>query len=642
MRHRQFVLAMATRHRRLDSWAERAVNIFAIFVLAVACLFANDLVHANERPRRVLMLHAYNYMFPSTTVAADSARKRWAERTPLKIEMDGEFLDLVRTSDPGHELRTIAYLREKYANIPLDLVMSMGGEAFPFVIKHREAFASKVPVVFTGVSPASYSLFRPPPDVTGILIELDLNKTLALAQSLQPNARRLIVIAGSSALDRRWQVTARRVIESQPRTFETTYLFELPYEALIAEVSRVPRDAMVLVLTVFADSGGKTFVPGELGTELANRSAAPVYSPYIHMLGKGILGGFNETYESIGKAAADMALEILEGKNPATIPPRLNPERTYRVDYNALQRWRLSEKNLPPDTIVMFKPPSIWEQHRGYVIAALAVMALLTAFIVALLIQSRRRQAAEAESALQKEQVAHLMRVSVLGELSGAIAHEINQPLTAISTNAHAALDMVPQNVPEFMELRETLQDIIQEDDRAGQVISRIRNLLKKGSKASESINLNDLVGATLGLLKSELINRRIDIKTELAAAIPPVVGDPVQIQQVLLNLLMNAMDAMARTPWADRRIRVSTRVAGEDVVEVCVLDRGDGIGDGNKSRAFEPFFTTKEHGLGLGLTICSTIAQAHGGTLTLENESEGGAVAVFTLPVQKTLVAAK
>ena len=166
-------------------------------------------------------------------------------------------------------------------------------------------------------------------------------------------------------------------------------------------------------------------------------------------------------------------------------------------------------------------------------------------------------RAAEAETALQRQEVAHLMRVSVLGELSGAIAHEVNQPLTAILSNAQAALHLLAQNSPNLAEVRDALQDIVHEDNRAGEVIHRLRSLLKKGESKSELVDLNDLVNSTIALLRSELIGRRITVETDLAADLPVTSGDSVQLQQVLLNLIMNAMDAMASTPVARRLVRV-------------------------------------------------------------------------------------
>jgi PAS domain S-box-containing protein len=252
------------------------------------------------------------------------------------------------------------------------------------------------------------------------------------------------------------------------------------------------------------------------------------------------------------------------------------------------------------------------------------------------------QKTAESEYELQRQEVTHLMRVSVLGELSGAIAHEVNQPLTAILSNAQAALYMLAQDKPDLAEVRDALQDIVQEDNRAGEVVHRLRSLLKKGKTRTEPVEINELVDQTISLLRNELIGRRIVVETDLAGDLPAHSGDSVQLQQVLLNLVMNAMDAMASTPAAQRLIAISTCTTPAGAIEVLVKDRGPGIKPVQNGRLFEPFYTTKEHGLGLGLAICSTIVQAHGGTISLSDNAGDGAVAGFRLPAQEMMVAAQ
>ncbi len=316
------------------------------------------------------MLHGFNYTFPATTRIGEAARKSLLERS-RKIEVDAEFLDLARAAEPDYEPRMADFLRQKYARRPPDVIMTLGSAALPFLLKHRDAIAPNTPVVFTAVSAQGYAETQAPPGVTGIISTFDLRKTLELAGSLQPDARQLFVIAGSGATDRRWQSVARAVVESSQRKFETTYLFDLTYEALISKLRQVPRDAIVILLTVFADAAGNSFIPADVAPELSAISPAPVYAPYDTFISKGIVGGFVETFESVGVAAADMILEILAGKDPATLPPRANPEQVYRVDFRAMQRWGLHEGNLPPGAIVLNKQPTLWDQYRAQVIGAL-------------------------------------------------------------------------------------------------------------------------------------------------------------------------------------------------------------------------------------------------------------------------------
>ena len=250
-------------------------------------------------------------------------------------------------------------------------------------------------------------------------------------------------------------------------------------------------------------------------------------------------------------------------------------------------------------------------------------------------------KAAESEAAVQRLELAHLMRVSVSGELSGAIAHELNQPLTAILANAQAALQLLSHQPPALEEVRDALADIVHEDNRAGEVIKRLRGLLKKGESRTEPIDVNELVEATMSLLHSELIARQVGMTMDLAPGLPVVMGDPIQLQQVILNIVMNAMDAMAPTPPGHRRIEIRTGFDHRGYLSVSIHDSGAGIKSGEK-RLFEPFYTTKEHGLGLGLALCATIAEAHGGMLTLTNHDRGGAVATLSLPVEEYRVAAE
>jgi PAS domain S-box-containing protein len=246
------------------------------------------------------------------------------------------------------------------------------------------------------------------------------------------------------------------------------------------------------------------------------------------------------------------------------------------------------------------------------------------------------RKAAEAEAELQRRELAHLMRVSQVGALSGGLAHELTQPLTAILANAQAARTMLSGKVRNLEDLKGALDDIIADDLRAGEVIQRLRTLLKNGKGDVEAVNIPDLVNSTLRLLNNELISRHVKTKVMAATDVGSVEGDPVQLQQVLLNLVMNALEAMMNTDARRRSLTLISRRV-DDQIELKVVDRGTGIDAGHEASLFTAFFTTKERGLGLGLAICSTIIERHGGSLSLSNNAEGGATARFCLPAQRT-----
>lgn len=243
---------------------------------------------------------------------------------------------------------------------------------------------------------------------------------------------------------------------------------------------------------------------------------------------------------------------------------------------------------------------------------------------------------AETETNLQRQEIAHLMRVSMLGELSGGLAHELTQPLTAILSNAQAGKMLLAEGAPNLSEVGNILEDIITEDNRAGEVIHRLRGLLKKGEVKYEAVELNALIVSTLRLLHSELISRRVTVNTELASDLLPARGDPVQLQQILLNLVMNAVDAMDEISPPRRMIAIRTETTEKGEVEVRIADHGTGVPPSDHQHVFRPFFTTKKRGLGLGLSICSSIIKSHGGTLALQNNPDEGATAIFRLPSQK------
>jgi signal transduction histidine kinase/integral membrane sensor domain MASE1 len=245
------------------------------------------------------------------------------------------------------------------------------------------------------------------------------------------------------------------------------------------------------------------------------------------------------------------------------------------------------------------------------------------------------RKSAEAEAEQRRRELTHLMRVSQMGQLSGSLAHELSQPLTAILAKAEVARVLLRETPCDSKAVTAAVDTIIREDQRAGEIIKRMRSLLKNKELTVEPIDINDLCQGVRMLLHVELINKGATLDIVPAPDLPIIFGDSVQLQQVLINLVMNAIEAAHRVDALRRTVVITIRRLGADKVEIAVRDNGPGIGADEQAHLFEPFFTTKERGLGLGLPICSTILRRHGGTLSLENNDGHGVTAFLRLPIR-------
>jgi PAS domain S-box-containing protein len=760
---------MAADHRGITSRSNASAALRGGCVFVILFLLGAWPASADDPRRRIYFLESLQPTQAAAIRTIEAFEKRLAEKTPERFDIFIDYLELGRFPGEEHAARSARILTGKYGEAAPDVLITMGRAAIAFMLKYRDVIAPRSPVIFASVTDRDAVAAASLANALFVTTRYNFAKTLELARRLQPDAKNIVLVAGSSDYDRLWFNDARAELAPYRGQYQIRYLIGLPHDDMLRELSRLPADTIVLMSFVFQDGTGRPRVPPEVAAEVARASGAPVYAPASTFFGQGIVGGYMDSYEAHGVAAADLAFEILSGKAVAALPRQTTPAFQYRVDARQLAHWGLAAKDLPAETVVAFREPTIWEEHRTLILAAVLAFAVQTAGLAFLLITRRQRRraerllkeseermtfaaasvnlglwqfdwdtgalwttercralfglksdvaltrspflnvvhpedrenviaslrqaadagrsavsdlrvvlpdgqirwirlrarshangrsasrrtsgtviditdqkVAEAEAALQREEIAHLMRVNTLGELSGAIAHEINQPLTAILSNAQAALHLLARETPDLSEVHDALQDIVQEEKRAGEVIRRLRNLLKKGEKKDELLDVNSLVNGTVALLKNELISRGINAKLDLAKSTPAIYGDPIQLQQVLLNLVMNAMDAMAATPAAQRTVEISTRTAGAGAVEVRVEDRGSGIRAGEESRLLQPFFSTKEHGLGLGLTICSTIVEAHGGKLSLANRDGGGAVAAFSIPAQEILMAAQ
>ena len=338
---------------------------------------------------------------------------------------------------------------------------------------------------------------------------------------------------------------------------------------------------------------------------------------------------------------ADLALEILAGASPSSLAPRATSGNADRVDWRQLKRWNISETTVPPGAEVRFREFSLWEQYRWHMMGILALVLAQAAIIAWLYFEHHRRRIAERELRRRLLEVIHLNRTATAGALSASIAHELNQPLGAIQSYAEAAELYLKADPPNIERVEGILANIRRDDQRAAEIINHFRGLLKKSEAVElQEFDVNDVVRNSLHILDAEALKRGVSLSAYHAEGSLPVRADQVHLQQVILNLAINGMDAMQSCAPGNGKMSIQTALVGRSAVEVSVADSGTGIPAGKLNEIFDAFYTTKRLGTGLGLSIARTIVETYGGKIWAENRPGGGAAFRFTLPLSKGLSA--
>jgi PAS domain S-box-containing protein len=830
--------------------------------------------------KTVLVLYGERLSIPAMRLTEQGLSAGLSRAAGWNLEIYSEYLDLTRfpTAEYGDDL--VRYLRVRYGSRKPDVLITVVNNALQFALEHRDELFPGVPIVFANVDHREVEGKAMPPNVSGLWMAWDYQRTLELALQVQPKTREVVCVAGTGLEEQAWNTEARKVLGSFATRVRTRWLDKLPLQAMLDEVARLPLDSVVLYIPMLRDGIGESVSPFEVARQLAEASRVPVYGLSRPQLEQGIIGGALLDFSAIGSKTAALAFRVLAGeKLPALSEPdpATNP---MLINWPALKKWHVSNSGIPGEATILYREPGLWERHPRLIVATIAVLILQSLLIVVLIIQRARLKRAEgllreseermslaaeaatlgmwvwdvarddlwmtdkgralfglapdsrpdfetlisrvhpedrapraaaikralknqaeyaieyrvllpdgtlrwinarghckgtrlfgvsmevtankqAQDALresearfrimadtapvmiwmsgadklctffnkgwldftgrsldrelgngwaegvhredfdrcfetyvnsfdarklftmeyrlrrndgvyrwvldngapryasdgaflgyigsciditerkqaelqlrqQRDELAHLSRVTTLGDLATTLAHELNQPLGAIHSNAEAAEILLQKNPPDLNEMRAILNDIRQDGWRAGEIIRRMRSLLRRHQLKMERIEVQGLIEALGGLLQAVVISRKARLRILAAPKLPPVWGDAVQLQQVLLNLILNALEVMIDYPAAEREVVVRAVPSGTWGVEITVIDQGPGFTKEKLARLFEPFFTTKKDGMGFGLAICQKIIEAHGGQLSAENNSDQGATIRFTLP---------
>ncbi len=614
---------------RPRAWAHRCARALRC-VLFTAALMASLNAHAVEAgtPWRVAILMAADPALPAMQQHDRALRAALQAAAPNGVTFFTDSIDTYRFDYRRFATQFIELQRRKYQGQQIDLIIGVGDRAIEAVRDQRDVVWPGTPVVLAALDEQALEGAQIPNDMVAVRWSLDIEGTLSLIESLQPDARRLIVVGGSTDFDR---ALSERVVNRARARWQTESWNTLPISELRERLSRLDTSTAVFYTTISRSVNGESMFPGVVLAELTAASKAPIYGLYDSYFGRGLTAGSVIDIERSGREAAQAAISILSGTAGA---PRTRTQALTRcsADYRQLRQFELPLSALPPDCDLRNPPRNLWTEYRQTVLVAGTVLLLQAVTIGALLLQRRWRRRAEADAGQRGIELARAMRFAAMGELTASIAHEINQPLGAILANADAAELMLRNGTASTEALGQILADIQRQDLRATEVIRRLRNLLEKHEVAQSPMALHTALRDALSLIEPEARRRDIDLDVSLEAADDRILGDPVQLQQVAVNLVLNAMDAIDQAAPPIRHLGVRTRDRA-DSIEIEISDTGVGIDPAQRDAIFESFYTTKPHGMGLGLPIVRAIVGAHLGSVQLAPADTGGTVATVSLP---------
>jgi signal transduction histidine kinase len=535
-----------------------------------------------------------------------------------------------RSSDEDPEAPFVEYLRALFAKQPLDLIVSIGAPAAAFVQRHRQRLFANTPMVFTAVEQrrVQYSMLTANDAVVAVWI----NYFAALENILRvlPGTKNVTVVVGTSPIEKFWKEAIAKEAEPLSNRISFSWTDHLSFDELLKRAATLPPQSAIFWELMIVDAAGVVHEGGTPLTRLHAVAKAPIFSYDEAFFGREIVGGPLLLVADTGRQTAAVAVRILGGEKPGDIETPPVQFARPMFDWREMQRWGISESRLPPGSGIFFREPTVWEQYRKEILAICALLLAQIALITWLIYEHRRRSRAEVLARNSISELTHLNRVATAGELSASIAHEVNQPLTGIVARVGAARRWLAAERPDLDKVRAALDQIEAAGHRASDIITNVKSMFKRDTQDRSKIDIDKLVWAVLDLVYIDLRKHHIELKTELSDQLPPIFGNRVQLQQVILNLVMNAIDAMR--PVQERVLSVSTTFSG-DGVHVWIADTGVGIAPSDVDKIFEPLFTTKEHGMGMGLSICRSIIESHNGRIWVSAGQERGSIFQLVLP---------
>jgi signal transduction histidine kinase len=592
-------------------------------------------ISAAGKVKRVMVLHSFGQDFKPWSEYGKVMRAELKRRSPGPIDIFDHSLVSARLGGEDAERAFVEYLGALFAKHPLDLVISIGAPAAAFVQRHRKQFFDNTPMVLTAVDERRVQFSRL--TVNDAVVAVRINYLAAFENILRvlPDTEDVMVVVGTSPLEKFWKEAIAREIESLTHRIKLSWTDHLSFDQLLQEAMKLPPRTAIFWELMIVDAAGVVHEGNAAIARLYAAANAPIFSYDESFFGEGMVGGPFLHVIDTSRQTAEVAVRILGGERADNIKVAPVQFASPVFDWRQLQRWNISESQLPPGSNIHFRQLSAWDQYRGAIIAIAAAVLLQAGLIHWLLYERRRRQHSEFIARNTLAELAEMNRVATGSELSASIAHEVMQPLTGMVASANAGLRWLAATTPDLDKARAMLTQIVTAGHRTADVVRAIRAAFKKDTANKQPVRMNDLIREVLNLAGSNLGRHEIAVEERLQEDLPVIIGDPIQLQQVVLNLITNAIESMETSSAAEKVLGIRSE-ADEGGIRVSIEDNGPGANTETLDQIFKPLFTTKNQGMGLGLAICRSILEAHHGRIWASHHQPQGLVVQFYLPVEQ------
>jgi signal transduction histidine kinase len=580
-------------------------------------------------PKQVMLLYSFGKDFKPWSAYATSIRAELNRQSPWPLDITEYSLVSARSGDEDPETPFVEYLRATFAKRPLDLIVSVGAPAARFVQRHRQKLFATTPMVLMAVDERRVQYSSLTSNDTVVAVRINYLAAVENILKVLPDNKDVTVVVGTSPVEKFWKEAIGKELEPLADRIRLSWTDHLSFEEFLKQARTLPPNSAIFWELMIVDAAGVVHEGDVPLTRLHAVANAPIFSYDESFFGSAIVGGPLLLAADTGRQTAAAAIRILNGEKPGEIRPPPVQFASPVFDWREMQRWGISENKLPPGSEILFRNPTAWEQYRAYILAVIAAILIQSALIFWLLYEHWRRQRAEILARNTVSELTHVNRIATAGQLSASIAHEIRQPLAGMLASAQAALRWLEKANVE--EVRENLNGIVSDGHRASDIITNLRAMFKHDVQEKTLVDINKLVSSVLALARIDLHKHKTELQAQLDDRIPEILGNQVQLQQVILNLVTNAIESMSSSQT--RVLRIKTELSQSNKVHVSIEDTGMGIKPSEVARLFKPMFTTKARGMGMGLSICQSIIENHDGRIWVSPGANGGSIFQFELP---------